>query len=105
MAASLGAFPYGLSKGAIHQFTQMMALELAPKHITSNAIAPGRFPSKMTEYVQKDKEAYDAEVQAIPLKRWGQEEDIAGTAVFLSSNAGAFITGAIIPVDGGARLR
>ena len=105
VAASLGAFPYGLSKGAIHQFTQMMALELAPKHITSNAIAPGRFPSKMTEYVQKDKEAYDAEVQAIPLKRWGQEEDIAGTAVFLSSNAGAFITGAIIPVDGGARLR
>lgn len=105
VCSTLGAYPYGLSKGAVHQFTQMMALELAPKNITSNAIAPGRFPSKMTEYVMNDKERYDAEVEGIPLKRWGQDEDIAGTALFLAGPSGAYITGAIIPVDGGARLR
>ena len=62
-------------------------------------------PSKMTEYVMNDKERYDAEVEGIPLKRWGQDEDIAGTALFLAGPSGAYITGAIIPVDGGARLR
>ena len=105
VATSLGAYPYGLSKGAIHQLTQMQALEFADDHITSNAIAPGRFPSKMTEYVMEDKEAYAKEVEGIPLKRWGRDEDIAGTALFLAGASGSFITGAIIPVDGGSRLK
>ncbi|MAK62509.1 MAG: 3-oxoacyl-ACP reductase [Ponticaulis sp.] len=105
VATSLGAYPYGLSKGAIHQLTQMQALEFADDHITANAIAPGRFPSKMTEYVMNDEEAYAKEVQGIPLKRWGRDEDIAGTALFLAGASGAFITGAIIPVDGGSRLK
>lgn len=104
VATSLGAYPYGLSKGAIHQLTQMQALEFAGEHITSNAIAPGRFPSKMTEYVMEDKERYEKEVEGIPLKRWGRDEDIAGTALFLAGSSGAYVTGAIIPVDGGSRL-
>ena len=83
----------------------MQALEFADDHITSNAIAPGRFPSKMTEYVMDDKERYAKEVEGIPLKRWGRDEDIAGTALFLAGASGSFITGAIIPVDGGSRLK
>ncbi|PHR55547.1 MAG: 3-oxoacyl-ACP reductase [Robiginitomaculum sp.] len=99
---SLGAYPYGLSKGAIHQLTKMMAKEFASRHITANAIAPGRFPSKMTKNITSDEEAFKKEVATIPLGRFGRDSDIAGTALFLAARSGAFITGAVIPVDGGS---
>lgn len=99
---SLGAYPYGLSKGAVHQLTQMMAKEFAPKNITANAIAPGRFPSKMTEYVTNDKEAYAKETAGIPLGRFGCPTDIAGAAIMLAARSGSYLTGAVIPVDGGS---
>ncbi len=104
VADSISNYSYGPSKAAIHQMTRNLARDLANDHIRVNAIAPGRFFSKMTEYVSNDKEAYEQECAAIPLHRWGKAEDIAGVAIMLSSKAGAFITGQIVPVDGGTTL-
>jgi len=80
-------FSYGASKAAVH--------------ITVNAIAPGPFPSKMTGYLLDSPEGAAAVTSRVPLGRVGTPEDIAGAAIFLSSRAGAYLTGAIIPVDGG----
>lgn len=100
----MNLYSYGASKSAVHWLTKSLAVELGTRHITVNAIAPGRFPSSMTESVMADKQRYDAEVAVIPLRRWGEENDIAGLSIFLASPAAAFITGAIIPLDGGTRL-
>ena len=101
---SLNAYSYGPSKAALHQMTRNLGKDLADDHIRVNAIAPGRFVSKMTEYVTQDQAAYEAECREIPLHRFGGETDIAGVAVMLASQAGAFITGQVIPVDGGFAL-
>jgi NAD(P)-dependent dehydrogenase (short-subunit alcohol dehydrogenase family) len=97
-------YSYGPSKAALHQMTRNLAKDLAEDHIRVNAIAPGRFFSKMTEYASNNKEQYDAEIAATPMHRWGEEDDIAGVAIMLCSRAGAYITGQIIPVDGGTTL-
>ncbi|MFK7731502.1 MAG: SDR family oxidoreductase [Pseudomonadales bacterium] len=93
---------YAPSKSAIHQVTRNLSAVLAEKHIRVNAIAPGRFFTAMTEYVSKDQ--YELECASIPLQRWGEEKDIAGLAIMLASTAGGFITGQIIPVDGGTTV-
>lgn len=96
-------YPYSASKAAVHMLTRHLAHHLVGDKITVNAIAPGLFPSKMTQFLF---DAVGDEVgQAIPMGRPGRPEDIAGTAIFLSSRAGAFLTGAIIPVDGGSATR
>ncbi len=95
---------YAPSKSAIHQVTRNLAYVLAEDHIRVNAIAPGRFHTKMTEYAKVNDEAYQAEIRSIPLHRWGEDPDIMGVALMLASKAGAFITGQIIPVDGGTTL-
>ena len=100
----LDNFSYATSKAAIHQLTKVLATELAHDFIRVNAIAPGRFYSKMTEFLSSDKAAFDEEVETIPMRRWGEPTDIAGVAIMLASPAGAFITGQIIPVDGGTTL-
>jgi NAD(P)-dependent dehydrogenase (short-subunit alcohol dehydrogenase family) len=97
-------YSYAPSKAAVHQLTRNLAVALCDRHIRVNAIAPGRFFSKMTEYASQDKETYDAEIAVMPLHRWGSETDISGVAIMLASTAGAFITGQIIPVDGGTTL-
>tara|TARA_R110002049_G_scaffold21045_29_gene77477 strand:+ start:14172 stop:14957 length:786 start_codon:yes stop_codon:yes gene_type:complete len=97
-------FSYAPSKAAIHQMTRNLAATLAEQHIRVNAIAPGRFHTRMTEYASSDTAAYEAEIQAIPLHRWGTDPDIMGVALMLASTAGAFITGQIIAVDGGTTL-
>lgn len=66
-----------------------------------NAIAPWPFPTKMMAYVLDDPELEQQVVESIPLGRIGTPEDIAGTAIFLASRAGSYLTGAVIPVDGG----
>lgn len=101
---SMSAYSYGTSKAAVHHLTKTLARELAPKYITVNAIAPGRFPSAMTVYVTSDKARYEAELASIPLHRYGKQEDIAGLAVFLASRAASFMTGNIIPLDGGSLI-
>ncbi len=97
-------FSYAPSKSAIHQVTRNLAYTLADQHIRVNAIAPGRFHTSMTDYAKFDESAYQAELDMIPLHRWGSDPDIQGVALMLASSAGAFITGQVIPVDGGTTL-
>lgn len=96
-------YPYSASKAAVHMLTRHLAQHLVADGINVNAIAPGLFPSKMTQFLFDHGE--DNVAQFIPMKRAGRPEDIAGTAIYLSSRAGAFLTGAIIPVDGGVATR
>jgi len=100
----LDNFSYAASKTAIHQLTRILSTELAKDHIRVNAIAPGRFYSKMTEFLSSDQKAFEDELKTIPMRRWGEASDIAGVAIMLASQAGAFITGQVIPVDGGTSV-
>jgi len=94
----LETYSYSASKAAVHQLTRHLAKRLAPS-ITVNAIAPGPFESKM---MAATLDAFGDQIAAsAPLKRIGRPDDMAGTAIFLASRAGAFLTGAVIPVDGG----
>ena len=95
----LGTYSYGPSKAAIHHLTRTLASHLADRNITANAIAPGPFPSKMTAGIAQ---TMGEEIRKnVPLKRWGEPADMAGAAIYLASKAGAYVSGAIIPVDGG----
>jgi NAD(P)-dependent dehydrogenase (short-subunit alcohol dehydrogenase family) len=92
-------YSYSASKAAVHHLTRVLARKLAPQRITVNAIAPGPFESKM---MAATLEAFGDEIRrTVPLGRIGDPDDMAGTAIFLSSKAGAYLTGAVIPVDGG----
>ncbi|MGB0504719.1 MAG: SDR family oxidoreductase [Pikeienuella sp.] len=97
----VGAYSYSASKGAVHHLTKILATELASSRITVNAIAPGPFQSGMTAFATADADNRDRIGDKTPLGRIGRPDDIAGLMVFLSSRAGAYITGAVIPVDGG----
>ena len=83
----------------MHQLTRVLARELGPRHITVNAVAPGPFESKMMAATLA--EFGDEIAASSPLGRIGRPDDMAGVAIFLSSRAGAYVTGAVIPVDGG----
>jgi NAD(P)-dependent dehydrogenase (short-subunit alcohol dehydrogenase family) len=97
--SQLPVYSYGSSKAAVHHLTRMLARELGPQHITVNAVAPGPFQSKM---MAATLDAFgDAIAASAPLRRIGRDDDMAGIAVFLASRAGAYLTGAVVPVDGG----
>lgn len=93
-------YAYVSSKAALHQLTRHLAAQLASRHITANVIAPGLFPSKM---LAKDLEQKgEAQLSApIPLKRLSAPLDMAAAAIYLASQAGSYLTGVILPVDGG----
>jgi NAD(P)-dependent dehydrogenase (short-subunit alcohol dehydrogenase family) len=95
----LDTFAYSASKAAVHHMTRVLAVKLGPKHITVNAVAPGPFESKMTAWVLENRR--EDLVGVCPLGRIGVGSDMAGIAVFLASRAASYITGAVIPVDGG----
>ena len=94
-------FSYSASKSAIHMLTRHLAHFLNDDHITVNAIAPGPFESKMMAFLLDDPNSKDQIEAGVPLRRIGRPEDVAGTAIFLSSRAGSYLTGTVIPVDGG----
>lgn len=97
-----GSYAYSASKAAVHQLTRNMAVELGPRNITVNAVAPGFFPSKLAEAVIEERRP-DIESNSL-LRRMGRDEEMAGIAIYLSSRAGAYTHGAVIPVDGGTSI-
>ncbi len=97
--AAAPTYSYASSKAALHQLTRVLARELGPQHVTVNAIAPGVFPTRMTAATVNA--IGDAVAAAAPMRRLGRADDMAGTAVFLASRAGSYLTGTIIPVAGG----
>ena len=103
MVPVLDTYAYSASKAAVHHLTRALAQRLAARRITVNAIAPGPFESKMmAETLERFR---DAIIASCPLGRIGEPEDMAGAAIFLASRAGAYLTGAVIPVDGGISTR
>jgi NAD(P)-dependent dehydrogenase (short-subunit alcohol dehydrogenase family) len=99
--APAGSGAYPVSKGALAQFTRVLASELAPDGVRVNAIAPGIIATAMTETTRADPGRLDAFLAHVPMKRVGQPEELVGPVVFLCSDAASYITGAILPVDGG----
>ena len=96
-------YAYSASKAAVHMLTRHLAHHIVGDNITVNAIAPGPVPSKMTKFMFDMGE--DVVASQVPLGRAGRPEDMAGAAIYLSSKAGAYLTGAVIPVDGGTSTR
>jgi NAD(P)-dependent dehydrogenase (short-subunit alcohol dehydrogenase family) len=94
-------YAYSASKAAVHMLTRHLAQRVAPENVTVNAIAPGPFDSKMTAFKLGDAAGRSAVEAMIPLGRVGQPDDIGGTAIFLSARASAYMTGTVVPVDGG----
>ena len=96
-------YAYGPSKAAVHHLTRVLAVKLGERGITVNAIAPGPFESQMTKWLL---EQHKKNIEAnCPLGRIGEPSDMAGTAIYLASRAGAYVNGVVIPVDGGICLK
>jgi len=96
----LETYAYSAAKAALHHMTRVLARKLAPQHITVNAIAPGPFESQMMK-ATLDRFGEMIKKQN-PRGRIGEPEDMAGTAIYLASRASAYVTGAVLPVDGGS---
>lgn len=93
---------YDVSKAAVHQLTRKLAADLAPNHITVNCLAPGFVPSRMSKGLGTWGATQEKIAQSIPLGRMGNEEDMSGACLYFASRAGAWCTGVILNVDGGA---
>jgi NAD(P)-dependent dehydrogenase (short-subunit alcohol dehydrogenase family) len=94
-------YSYSAAKAGIHMLARHLGAHVVGRHVTVNSIAPGPFESKMMEYMLESEDSRSMVIDNVPRKRIGTAEDIAGTVIFLASRAGAFTTGATIPVDGG----
>jgi 2-deoxy-D-gluconate 3-dehydrogenase len=94
--------PYASSKGGVVQLAKSFAVAWAPDNIQSNVILPGWFMTELTQAIPETQpERYDLICRRIPTGRWGEAEELQGTAVFLASAASDYVTGAVITVDGG----
>ena len=94
-------YSYSASKAAVHMLTRHLARRLASEQITVNAIAPGPFESKMMAFMLDTPEKRAEVARIVPLGRIGRPDDAAGLTLFLASRAGSYLTGAVIPLDGG----
>ena len=95
-------YAYSPSKAAVHHLTRVLAVKLGPRGITVNAVAPGPFESQMTRWLLEN---FQKKIEdECPLKRIGSPSDMAGVAIYLASRAGAYVNGAVIPVDGGISI-
>ncbi|KXF75893.1 2-deoxy-D-gluconate 3-dehydrogenase [Paramesorhizobium deserti] len=92
---------YTASKGGVAQLTKALAVAWAGEGIRVNAIAPGWIATELTRPLYEDAERADPIIQRTPMRRWGTPEDVAGPVVFLCSETARFVTGVILPVDGG----
>ena len=92
---------YSASKGGIVQFTKSLAIAWAPEQIRVNAIAPGWIKTTLTQPLYEDETRSREIINRTPLDRWGVPEDVAGPALFLASQQAQFVTGVVLPVDGG----
>jgi 2-dehydro-3-deoxy-D-gluconate 5-dehydrogenase len=92
---------YSASKGGVAQLTKSLAIAWASQQIRVNAIAPGWIETAMTQPLRDDPDRSRAILERTPMRRWGRPEDVAGAAVYLCSPAAAFVTGVVLPVDGG----
>jgi NAD(P)-dependent dehydrogenase (short-subunit alcohol dehydrogenase family) len=99
------AYSYSASKAAVHHLTRTLAGELAGRHITVNAFAPGPFRSRMTAFATATAEQAEQVGSRVPLGRIGRPDDIAGATLYLCSRAGSYVTGAILPIDGGQSVQ
>jgi len=98
---ALESYAYSTTKAGVHMLTRHLASRLASDSITVNAIAPGPFDSKMMAFALDDPQTRPTIAATVPLGRIGEPDDVAGAAIFLASRAGRYLTGAVIPVDGG----
>ena len=96
-------YAYSASKAAVHHLTRVLAVKLGPRGVAVNAVAPGFFPSKMTEWLLDNFEQQI--VAGCPLRSKGEPADMAGVAIYLASRAWAYVNGAVITVDGGTCLK
>jgi 3-oxoacyl-[acyl-carrier protein] reductase len=101
-AGNAGQANYAASKAGLIGFTKALALELAPRNITVNAVAPGMIDTDMTRAIGA--QAHEAWTERIPLQRLGTPEDVAGAVAFLASDEAAYITGQVLAVNGGMYL-
>lgn len=94
-------FSYSASKAGVHMLARHLAHHVVKRNITVNAIAPGPFRSKMMGYLLDDPDSRARVAKIVPRQRIGTAEDVAGAVIYLSSRAGAWLTGVYLPVDGG----
>ena len=97
-----GGSVYGMTKGALVALTRDLAAEWGKYNIRVNSIAPGWMKTPITMPLQNDPIKSSKVIERVPLRRWGEADDVAGVAVFLASNCSSYITGHTIPIDGGA---